>query len=90
MRSVSNSDIASLKQKVGFEVSFHARARLQIEQLNKEIMELADQRDKKDEASEDKLTIYRHQSNNVQRKKANVADQLQSTRLARGTGAVGK
>lgn len=43
-------------------------------------MELADQRDKKDEASEDKLTIYRHQSNNVQRKKANVADQLQSTR----------
>jgi len=43
-------------------------------------MELALQRDRRDEASEDKLAIYRHQSVNVQRKKANVADLLQMTR----------
>ncbi|CAK5039808.1 unnamed protein product [Meloidogyne enterolobii] len=51
-----------------------------IEQLNSECMELALQRDRRDEASEDKLAIYRHQSVNVQRKKANVADLLQMTR----------
>ncbi|KAF7640055.1 t-SNARE coiled-coil homology domain-containing protein [Meloidogyne graminicola] len=51
-----------------------------IDQLNSECMELALQRDRKDEASEDKLAIYRHQSANVQRKKANVADLLQMTK----------
>uniref|UniRef100_A0A914MWV9 IFT81 calponin homology domain-containing protein n=1 Tax=Meloidogyne incognita TaxID=6306 RepID=A0A914MWV9_MELIC len=51
-----------------------------IDQLNSECMELALQRDRRDEASEDKLAIYRHQSVNVQRKKANVADLLQMTR----------
>jgi chromosome segregation ATPase len=66
MRSVSNADISAAVQK--------------IDQLNQEIMALIEQRDRKDEATEDKLTIYRHQSNNVQRKKANVADELQSTR----------
>lgn len=44
-------------------------------------MEMSLQRDKKDEASEDKLVIYRHQSANIQKKKANFASSLQSTRL---------
>uniref|UniRef100_A0A914CP04 Intraflagellar transport protein 81 homolog n=1 Tax=Acrobeloides nanus TaxID=290746 RepID=A0A914CP04_9BILA len=66
MRSVNQADVGNLKQKV--------------ENLNREIMEITMQRDKKDEASEDKLTIYRHQCTNVQRKKANIAEQLQTTR----------
>uniref|UniRef100_A0A915D572 IFT81 calponin homology domain-containing protein n=1 Tax=Ditylenchus dipsaci TaxID=166011 RepID=A0A915D572_9BILA len=49
--------------------------KMKFERLNK-----TDKRDKKDEASEDKLVIYRHQSTNIQRKKANIADSLHSTR----------
>uniref|UniRef100_A0A1I8BID3 t-SNARE coiled-coil homology domain-containing protein n=1 Tax=Meloidogyne hapla TaxID=6305 RepID=A0A1I8BID3_MELHA len=37
------------------------KTNLEIEQLNSECMELALQRDRRDEASEDKLAIYRHQ-----------------------------
>lgn len=44
-------------------------------------MEKSLERDKKDETSEDKLVIYRHQSANIQRKKANVANTLQITRF---------
>lgn len=53
---------------------------LQIDQLNKDIMEITMQRDKKDESNEDQLSIYRHQASAVQRKKANLADQLQAVR----------
>jgi hypothetical protein len=38
------------------------------------------QRDKRDESNEDQLSIYRHQASGVQRKKSNLADQLQTTR----------
>lgn len=38
------------------------------------------QRDKKDESNEDQLSIYRHQAAAVQRKKSNLADQLQTIR----------
>ncbi|KAI6173341.1 IFT81-CH domain-containing protein [Aphelenchoides besseyi] len=66
MRTVTTQDIAGIKQK--------------IEDLNKEVMELTLQRDKKDETAEDKLSIYRHQAASVQRKKSSLAEQLQQLR----------
>lgn len=39
------------------------------------------ERDKKDEEHEDKLSIYRHQSINIQRKKQNVAEKMQLTKI---------
>lgn len=62
----SANDIDQLKEK--------------IEILNSECMEMSLQRDRRDEASEDKLVVYRHQAANVQRKKLNVADLLQMTK----------
>ncbi|KAI6205534.1 IFT81-CH domain-containing protein [Aphelenchoides besseyi] len=66
MRTVTTQDIAGIKQK--------------IEDLNKEVMDMTLQRDKKDETAEDKLSIYRHQAASVQRKKSSVAEQLQQLR----------
>ncbi|KAI1716579.1 intraflagellar transport protein 81 like protein [Ditylenchus destructor] len=66
MKSVNRDDITKLKEK--------------IDKLNNEIMEISMQRDKKDEASEDKLVVYRHQSTNIQRKKTNIADSLHTTK----------
>uniref|UniRef100_A0A183C809 G protein gamma domain-containing protein n=1 Tax=Globodera pallida TaxID=36090 RepID=A0A183C809_GLOPA len=65
-RNATKADVDKLKE--------------QIEQLNSECMELALQRDRRDETSEDKLVVYRHQAVNTQRKKANVADELQQTK----------
>ena len=48
--------------------------------LNKEIIDITNERDKKDEEHEDKLSIYRHQSTNIQRKKQTVAEQMQATK----------
>jgi hypothetical protein len=43
-------------------------------------MDTIAQRDKREESNEDQLSIYRHQAASVQRKKASIADQLQTTR----------
>jgi chromosome segregation ATPase len=43
-------------------------------------MDMTIQRDKQDESNEDQLSIYRHQAAGVQRKKSNLAEQLQTTR----------
>ena len=48
--------------------------------MNKEIIDITNDRDKKDEEHEDKLSIYRHQSTNIQRKKQTVAEQMQATK----------
>ncbi|CAD5228974.1 unnamed protein product [Bursaphelenchus okinawaensis] len=52
----------------------------QIDSLNQEIKETLLERDKTDEDQEDKLGIYRHQKTGVQRRKAAVADKLNSLR----------
>jgi hypothetical protein len=49
-----------------------------VDQLKAEIADATGQRDRRDETSEDKLAIYRHQAANIQRKKAAVAEQLQA------------
>ncbi|KAE9555983.1 hypothetical protein FO519_000839 [Halicephalobus sp. NKZ332] len=66
MKTVTNSDIINLKKR--------------IEVLNKEIIDITNQRDTKDEEHEDKLSIYRHQSMNIQRKKQAIAEQMQGAR----------
>ncbi|KAI6191546.1 IFT81-CH domain-containing protein [Aphelenchoides bicaudatus] len=66
IKTVSQQEINDLKQR--------------IEQLNKEVIEATVQRDKRDESNEDQLSIYRHQASGVQRKKSNLAEQLQTTR----------
>lgn len=63
-----------------FKAYFCSCSSFQIANLNAEIVELALQRDKRDEATEDRLVVYRHQSTNIQRKKVNVAESLQSAR----------
>ncbi|KAL3108035.1 hypothetical protein niasHT_018197 [Heterodera trifolii] len=65
-KNASKADVDKLKE--------------QIEQLNSECMELTLQRDRRDESSEDKLVVYRHQAVNTQRKKTNIADELQQTK----------
>uniref|UniRef100_A0A0N5CI09 Intraflagellar transport protein 81 homolog n=1 Tax=Strongyloides papillosus TaxID=174720 RepID=A0A0N5CI09_STREA len=51
-----------------------------IENLNNEIMNLTLERDNKDEANDDKLSIYRHQAANMTRKKSVTAEVLQKRR----------
>lgn len=50
-------------------------------QLNSEIESIKEQRDKKDELNENNLSVYRHQAITIQRKKANIADSLYSTKF---------
>uniref|UniRef100_A0AC34FPQ7 IFT81 calponin homology domain-containing protein n=1 Tax=Panagrolaimus sp. ES5 TaxID=591445 RepID=A0AC34FPQ7_9BILA len=63
MQTVTNNDIINFKKR--------------IEALNNDIIQITTQRDKKDEEHEDKLSIYRHQSINIQRKKQAVAEKMQ-------------
>ncbi|KAI1724183.1 intraflagellar transport protein 81 like protein [Ditylenchus destructor] len=68
-----------LNEKVLHDIATQKK-NVEIDKLNNEIMEISLQRDKKDEASEDKLVVYRHQSTNIQRKKTNIADSLHTTK----------
>uniref|UniRef100_A0AC35GLE4 IFT81 calponin homology domain-containing protein n=1 Tax=Panagrolaimus sp. PS1159 TaxID=55785 RepID=A0AC35GLE4_9BILA len=63
MQTVTNNDIINFKKR--------------IEALNNDIIQITTQRDKKDEEHEDKLSIYRHQSINIQRKKQAIAEKMQ-------------
>lgn len=47
--------------------------------MNAEIMELINERDRKDENT-DKLSIYRHQASSVYKKKAKLIEKLQEAR----------
>uniref|UniRef100_A0A0K0DXP3 Intraflagellar transport protein 81 homolog n=1 Tax=Strongyloides stercoralis TaxID=6248 RepID=A0A0K0DXP3_STRER len=51
-----------------------------IDNLNADIMNLTLERDNKDEANDDKLSIYRHQAANIARKKSVIAEILQRRR----------
>ncbi|CEF70549.1 Intraflagellar transport protein 81 homolog [Strongyloides ratti] len=51
-----------------------------IDNLNADIMNLTLERDNKDEANDDKLSIYRHQAANIARKKSVMAEILQRRR----------
>uniref|UniRef100_A0A0N4ZJ88 Intraflagellar transport protein 81 homolog n=1 Tax=Parastrongyloides trichosuri TaxID=131310 RepID=A0A0N4ZJ88_PARTI len=66
MKSISKDDIINMNNE--------------IETLNTDIMNLTLQRDNKDEANDDKLSIYRHQASNMARKKGMVAEILQKKR----------
>ncbi|VIO89524.1 conserved hypothetical protein,hypothetical protein [Brugia malayi] len=63
---INKNDIAELQQK--------------IEKMNQEIMELVNERDRKDENT-DKLSIYRHQASVVYKKKAKLVEKLQEARF---------
>uniref|UniRef100_A0A915PU49 Intraflagellar transport protein 81 homolog n=1 Tax=Setaria digitata TaxID=48799 RepID=A0A915PU49_9BILA len=62
---IDKNDIDELQQK--------------IEKMNQEIMNLVNERDRKDEIT-DKLSIYRHQASAVQRKKEKLVEMLQEAR----------
>ncbi|EJD75902.1 CBR-IFT-81 protein [Loa loa] len=64
--AMDKNDIAELQQK--------------IEKMNQEIMELVNERNRKDENT-DKLSIYRHQASVVYKKKAKLVEKLQEARL---------
>lgn len=51
-----------------------------MEETNEEIVKLTDERDSKDEAGDDKMSIYRHQAATVERKKTIIAQKLQEAR----------
>ncbi|OZC10947.1 hypothetical protein X798_02091 [Onchocerca flexuosa] len=63
--TMDESDIVELQQK--------------IEKMNQEIMDLIDERDRKDENTE-KLSIYRHQASAICKKKAKLVEKLQEAR----------
>uniref|UniRef100_A0A914YBU3 IFT81 calponin homology domain-containing protein n=1 Tax=Panagrolaimus superbus TaxID=310955 RepID=A0A914YBU3_9BILA len=63
LQNVTNNDIINFKKR--------------IEALNNDIIQITTNRDKKDEEHEDKLSIYRHQSINIQRKKQAIAEKMQ-------------
>ncbi|KAM3727307.1 Intraflagellar transport protein [Dirofilaria immitis] len=64
--AIDKNDIVKLQQK--------------IEKMNQEIMDLVNERDRKDENT-DKLSIYRHQASAICKKKAKVVEKLQEARL---------
>lgn len=49
--------------------------------MNQEIMDLINERDRKDENT-DKLSIYRHQASAVSKKKAKLVEKLQEARYS--------
>uniref|UniRef100_A0A1I8EMR2 Uncharacterized protein n=1 Tax=Wuchereria bancrofti TaxID=6293 RepID=A0A1I8EMR2_WUCBA len=63
---INKNDIAELQQK--------------IDKMNQEIMDLVNERDRKDENT-DKLSIYRHQASVVYKKKEKLVEKLQEARF---------
>uniref|UniRef100_A0A0R3S0F3 Intraflagellar transport protein 81 homolog n=1 Tax=Elaeophora elaphi TaxID=1147741 RepID=A0A0R3S0F3_9BILA len=64
--AMDKNDITDLQQK--------------IEKMNQEIMDLVNERDRKDENT-DKLSIYRHQASAIHKKKTKLVEKLQEARL---------
>uniref|UniRef100_A0A1I7ZJG6 IFT81_CH domain-containing protein n=1 Tax=Steinernema glaseri TaxID=37863 RepID=A0A1I7ZJG6_9BILA len=52
----------------------------EIENKNAEVIQITEERDNREQQIDESLSIYRHQANAVQRKKAGLADQLQRAR----------
>uniref|UniRef100_A0A914WSH3 Intraflagellar transport protein 81 homolog n=1 Tax=Plectus sambesii TaxID=2011161 RepID=A0A914WSH3_9BILA len=73
-------DLAKVASQPALDQSDIEQLKKLMEDTNEEIVKLTDERDSKDEAGDDKMSIYRHQAATVERKKTIIAQKLQEAR----------